>query len=257
MEPEGGAWEALEVAAEAGQLLIQSGAEVQRAEETVLHIARAYGWNQVEAVVMPTALFVSAPGAPAVVRRIQARQVNLATVAAVNQISRDLNRQLVAPAVLRQRLRQAAVRRAISRPTTVLVAALIAGWMSQLMGGGPADFPAASLSGALAEGVTQLFARTVFPPALTAMAAAVVATWPALAEAALGPPGLNPGAELVGGVMVLVPGLALTAAVRDAIAGDLLAAAARFLEGVMVVAAVAAGVSLSLYGYLHQGGRWP
>jgi len=68
--------------------------------------------------------------------------------------------------------------------------------------------------------------------------------------------GLDAAAWGVDGVGVAVA-VGLTAAVRDALAGDLLAAAARFLEGVMVVAAVAAGVSLSLYGYLHQGGRWP
>ncbi|MBX5467526.1 MAG: threonine/serine exporter family protein [Firmicutes bacterium] len=249
-------WEALEVAAEAGALLIQCGAEVERAEETAVRVARAYGWTAAEAVAMPTALFVSAPGAPGAVRRIRRRGVNLAAMAAINQLSRDLEMAVPDLASFRQELRAAAAARAAPPWVTVLVAAWITGWMSQLLGGSGGDFLPAAASGMLAQVAYAEAARRGLSAALANLLAASLATVPPLV-AASGGGGGHPATELVAGITVLVPGLALTTAVRDAIAGDLLAAAGRFLEAVLVVAAVAAGVSLVLAIGGHLGGRWP
>jgi uncharacterized membrane protein YjjP (DUF1212 family) len=47
---------------------------------------------------------------------------------------------------------------------------------------------------------------------------------------------------IIGGIMPLLPGVALTNAVRDMIAGDLVAGLARGAEAVLIASAIAAGV---------------
>ena len=49
---------------------------------------------------------------------------------------------------------------------------------------------------------------------------------------------------LVGALMTLVPGLALTNALRDLFAGDLMSGIGRFVEAVMTALALGGGVSI-------------
>jgi uncharacterized membrane protein YjjP (DUF1212 family) len=67
----------------------------------------------------------------------------------------------------------------------------------------------------------------------------------------------HPGTIIVGGIMVLVPGMAMTSAIRDGLAGDVVSAVSRMLEALLTAVAVAAGVALPLNLYLAMGGRWP
>ncbi len=74
----------------------------------------------------------------------------------------------------------------------------------------------------------------------------------ALAAAALGSaahylwPQLSRDLIVIGGIMPLVPGMAITNAIRDVIAGDLLSGTSRGLEAALTSAAVAMGVVIVL-----------
>lgn len=59
-------------------------------------------------------------------------------------------------------------------------------------------------------------------------------------------PALSPDIVVVGGVMPLVPGVAITNAIRDVIAGDLLSGLSRGLEAALTAVAVSMGVVIIL-----------
>ena len=59
---------------------------------------------------------------------------------------------------------------------------------------------------------------------------------------------------IVGGLMPLVPGVAITNALRDLLAGDLMSGAARILEAALTAVAVAMGVILVLALPMRMGG---
>ncbi|AUW94776.1 MAG: threonine/serine exporter [Sulfobacillus thermosulfidooxidans] len=247
--------DALEVIVEAGLAMLTSGAEVARVEDTMARLANAYHIAPVDVVAMPTALFVAGPDGQSLVKRIQHRSVNLAVVAEINQISRDVAKNPVPLAEFRQRL-EAARQLAVYPPwATIVFAAIAAGLISQLMGGHLVDVLPAAVSGALTQMTRRGISHTQIPANLGDMMAAVVATLPALFLARFGE--FQPGAILVGGIMVLTPGLLFTTAVRDGIAGDLVSAVSRLLEALLIGGSVAAGASLTLYIYLNMGGRWP
>lgn len=76
----------------AGEMLLTSGAEVYRAEETMERMGRALGYT-VEAYVTPTGIMatVAKDGRYLTkIRRVRMRSQDLGKIAGVNQISREL-----------------------------------------------------------------------------------------------------------------------------------------------------------------------
>ena len=58
----------------------------------------------------------------------------------------------------------------------------------------------------------------------------------------------------IGTIMLLVPGIALTNAVRDLVAGDLLSGLSRAAEAFLIGAALASGTGIALFIILKFGG---
>ncbi len=244
----------LRVIADAGAALLASGAEVARVEDTMRRLAAAYELKSVEAIALPTALFLHADGVHTVIRRIRRRSVNLAVVAAINQLSRDVSRDPVGLEELEGRLREAQNTSRYNRRANLLFAGVAAAALSRLMGGHLPDVLPAFVDGALTQAMLQWCRELGLASGVGDLLAAMVAVLPAVIAASLGI--THPGSVLVGGIMVLTPGLLMTTAVRDGIQGDVLSAAARILEALLSAGAIAAGATLPLYIYLALGGRW-
>lgn len=244
----------LKVIADAGTALLASGAEVYRVEDTMERLAAAYRIDPVEVIVLPTALFLYASNSITVIRRIRRRSVNLAVVAAINQLSRDVAATPISVEELEHRIGQARTTLRYGTRANLLFAAVGAAAISQLMGGTPINILPALVAGALTQWVRQSLRGTGIAGGVADMVSAMVSVVPSLVVSSLSEP--HAGAVLVGGIMVLTPGLLMTTAVRDGIQGDLLSAAARILEAILSAGAIAAGASLSLYIYLAAGGHW-
>ena len=67
-------------------------------------------------------------------------------------------------------------------------------------------------------------------------------------------PGLQSDKIIMGAFMNLVPGVAITTFIRDLIAGDLVAGAARLLEALLIACAVAIGTGLVMSAFHLAGG---
>jgi uncharacterized membrane protein YjjP (DUF1212 family) len=244
----------LSVIAEAGLLLLGAGAEVARVEDTMERLAVAFG-APASAVVLPTMVVLSGPDGRTVVQRVRRRATNLGTVEMINQLSREVAAGRLTLEAFHAALQEAATLRRYPAVLDLVFAGGAAALLSQLFHGTIPDLPWAFLAGAAAQAVRRATRGTALSGSLGDFVAAIAASVPALVAAGVGAP--HPGAVIVGGIMVLVPGLLMTTAVRDGITGDLLSAAGRLLEAVLVAGAVAAGAALPLYVYLQIGGRWP
>ena len=82
----------LDTAVLAGKIMLQSGAEIHRVEDTIHRILKVSGMKTAEAFVMPTGLIVTLDDprmdSMTVVKRIKTRGTNLSRIAEVNDISR-------------------------------------------------------------------------------------------------------------------------------------------------------------------------
>lgn len=248
----------LDVALESGILVLQSGGETYRTEETMIALAESLGAKDASAFVTPTVAILTcldaAGGSHTRIQRILSRTINLGTIARVNDLSRRVvnrsprNDLSLVRSVLRR------IRGVPERPSWgVMAATALAGFFFSLM-----------FKGSLAEALTAalvgaLMRMTLFALAPLALSSFIVSALGGAVVSLLS--GLSVAAGLVGSggnvsisvLMSLVPGLAIVNAIRDIIAGDLVAGSARLLEAFVIASALSLGAAAGLYVFPVPG----
>ncbi len=240
----------LNLSADLGRRLMASGAEIYRVEESVHRLLAAYGVEP-QVFAIPTCLIVSltTPQGYPLTRmcRIPAHGTDIELLERCNGLCRRLCREPL-PVDQAQALVAGLTAGLPAYSTRVLALGygITAAFFALFFGGGVFDWLAAGLCG-LAAGLYQLygqrltgsniFFRTVICSLLVS-GAAVLTVWLGL--------GRNLEAIAIGTLMVLVPGMALTNAMREIMGGDLLSGLNRTAEVLLVATAIALGTALPL-----------
>ena len=90
--------EVMDVALKAGEILLKSGAEIYRVEDTVHRISNSYN-VKAEVFALPTGIFITVIGSDgepvSFIRRIKERSVNLKRIEMINSFSRDLQKKTI------------------------------------------------------------------------------------------------------------------------------------------------------------------
>lgn len=236
----------------AAQIVLESGGETYRVEETVLHMAKGLGIEDVNVVAFPTSIFVETCG-HACVRRVSRRGTNMRRLVMVNDVSRRAAQGEMPLGELERALY--AISRAPGRPQSVMIlaCALACGAFSLPAGGGLGTFLVAFVIGALIQAIQPLFSRMTMGALFGNFAGGMLTAVIARAAALLAPYG-EVNAVIVGGIMPLLSGLLMTNAVRDTMYGDLLSGIARATEAMLLAASAALGVYVGLELMLPWGG---
>jgi uncharacterized membrane protein YjjP (DUF1212 family) len=246
---------ALKAAGLAGRIILESGGETYRAEETACRMCDGFGYAGAEAMAFPTGIMLSVCNhegcCESCVVRVRERGTHLDRIDKVNAVSRmAANGSIDATEAERQLNNIASSPRA---PQSLLTAAcaISSGMFTLMFGGGIWDFAAAAACGGLTQSLTPLFARLRVPGILRALAGgALTALITLVAAQAIR---LDMDKVISGAIMPLLPGLAMTAAIRDTLRGDLVSGVARGMEALLsaVLLAAGVGITLSLWGGMH------
>ena len=229
----------------AGRLLLENGAETYRVEDTVSYICKSFGLTEVSVLSLPTGTvysFVDADGVPhCEVIRIKVRTTNLGQVARVNEISRGIVTGAIPLAEGYERLD--ALSRAKPQPLwlAILASAVSAAFFSLLFGGNAFDFLIALLCGAVTRALAVLFSEDSVSSTLYTLLSGALSAAIAVFSVRLYPLG-NQTSIIIGAIMPLLPGLAITNAIRDTVNGDLVSGVARTADALLKAVAIAAGV---------------
>lgn len=240
----------LDITIQAGEIMLRNGAETSRVEETMSHMARALGAVKTESFVIPTGVFLTVTDGngrtSTLMRRVHDRTINLDRIAKVNELSRRLaDRRIDYETVYCHLMRISRERTGFSLLPSMLASGVVGGTAAILLNAGVweslAAFVTALIVRYIAHIVSRLHGVTFIFEFLGSMTAALVGMqlrhiWPAI----------NPDIVVVGGIMPLVPGIAITNAIRDVIAGDLLSGLSRGLEAALTAVAVSMGVVIIL-----------
>ena len=248
----------METAVLAGEIMLVSGAEIYRVEDTVSRILSMAERRSAETIVFSTGIFATLKDLEiepiTVVRRVSERATNLNRVFLVNDVSRNLCDGVLNVEEAYEKLkeiRQVRQYRPLLKDIGFVGVSL---FFVLLLGGTPVDCFAAALVGAVLAAVSRLVNRIRLNDfcqnAVCSFAIAIAAL--CMKEWLL--PAMNMNTVIVGAIMPLVPGVIFTTAIRDTLNGDYSAGAARMLEAVVVALAVAAGVGSGISVFHHMMG---
>ncbi|MCB6364949.1 threonine/serine exporter family protein [Intestinibacillus massiliensis] len=245
----------LEVAVQVGRRLLECGAETYRVEESMHRICMAYGARDAHVYAVPTSIIatVERPGEAPLTRtyRIRKRGVNLDRLDRLNALSRRLCAQMQAYDAAQELLREIDDAPGYGKWTLRLAFGAIAAFFTLLFGGGAACAVVAFAVGLCLKLVVDAFERMEVNSMFANLVGGALIAAAALTAARLGLVARY-DRVIIGSIMTLVPGLAITNSMRDLIAGDFLAGITKFSEALLIGASIAAGASipLSLLRYL-------
>ena len=240
----------LSLATDLGFGLLECGAEIYRVEESIQRLLQAYGVPQADPFVIPNCIIVSMvtpDGVPITqVRRMPSHGTDIDLLERYNDLCRTLCRETPPVAEARQRLLRISQHRREYPLAVQMTAYAVAGAaFSLFFGGTPRDALCGGLCG-LAIGLaltamtwlkTNLFFKSMLGAALSALLAVFLTHI-----------GIGQHSEkiIIGALMALVPGIIFTNAIRDVMAGDMVAGISKIADALLTGVSVALGTAFAL-----------
>ena len=251
----------LKFSSEAGKLMLQSGGETYRVEETVSRICQSFNVDEVEVFASPTAVMVSIlynGKIHSIVRRINSRGIDLNMVHNINSLSREiyknkLNIDEYDIDKYEKKLKDIYNSKSYSLSKTLFFAGISTSAFTILFNGSFREFLCAFFIGILTKliyiylGKSNLndFFINIICSAFVAISSIACLHFKIINE-------LNK--LIAGSIMLLVPGLALTNSIRDLLEGQLVSGLTRAAEAFFIGLSSAIGAGSILHIYLKLGG---
>lgn len=237
----------LELAADMGYRLAMSGAETYRVEDSIRRILAAYG-IEAEVFAIPNCLHVSietADGKPMTrMRRIGFHGNDLDSVEKYSNLSRRICSEIPEPFVARAWMKETDIsKRTYPLPMYLIGNYLGAFGFSVVFGGSFIDAVFSGICGVLVGLINHFLSKFKVNQFFSTITAAFVMAFTSYALGATGIPD-NVDAIVIGTLMILVPGLIFTNAMRDIIFGDTNSGINRIVQVLLVAAAIALGTGV-------------
>lgn len=247
--------EVLEVASEAGHILLENGAEISRVEDTMERISSHYGVNSGHFFVLSNGIFTTSSASKyANVEFIPLRGIQLSKVVAVNRLSFDIAAGKHDLAEAHKKLNE--IRDAPAKPAweQILGSAAGACGFCAVFGGGFMDCAAALVVGMFLYIYCLTFSSRYLSKIVGGISNALVATLLCLAAYRMGF-GTSLSNIIIGAIMPLIPGVPFVNGVRDLADSDYIAGITRLTDAMLGFFCIALGVGISfmLDGWLFDG----
>ncbi len=244
----------LSLAIHISAVMLESGAEIHRVEDTLTRICRAYGAQEVQAFSIPSlvAATITMPDGyhKTEVYRVKATSNRYDVLENLNALSRRI---CVNPIPLDELAKEVEKAKIPDRRPKLLLffcSVAAAAGFTLFFGGDWRDALAALPVGALLG-----FLDLNKPAKLHALAYTVLASVAAgLLSILTGYAGLACHIDkvMIGGIMLLIPGLSFGASIRELLCGDIIAGMLRMVQALLIAICIAAGFAVAIV----LGGRW-
>ncbi|WP_373453637.1 threonine/serine exporter family protein [Paucisalibacillus globulus] len=227
--------------------MLESSAETYRVEDTMNRIARAFGVENPQSYATPTGIYFSIDQAePANMMRIMKRTTDLNKIAEVNSVSRRIAAGELDMKEAYHALKQLETLKVLySNKLMVFIAALASGCFTIMFGGIWADFLPSVVAGGIGFIGFLWFDKLVEIRFISEFVASFIIGLLAVFFIHTGL-GVELDKIIIGAVMPLVPGLHITNAVRDLLAGHLVAGLSKGVEALLTASAIGAGIAVVL-----------
>ena len=239
----------LEYLLEMGDLLLDSGAEISRVEDTLSRMGKAYGGERMNVFVIPSliSISISFPGSDAITetRRIRSNgSTDFYRLEKLNSLSRECSSSPVSLEELQRRLTKVASGR---KPFyMVLVGSILGGGgFAVFFGGDIWDGLVAACFGVLICLLQRSISRTQLNTTAANLLISMI-TGLGVGLVTVLFPALHMDMILIGDIMLLIPGLTMTNAIRNTLVGNTISGVVRLAETLIWAGSLAGGFMLAL-----------
>ena len=238
----------LSCALDIGEQMLISGAEVGRVEATIRYICNAYGCSRTDVFTITSSIVVSVVDAQGAhntqTRRITGTRTDLTRLHKLNSLSRQICAETPDYTYVKNRVQTICEKKPFPLWLEALASALIGGSFAIFFGGSLADGLVAALMGFVLRFATWLLQTAAMNQIFVNVVASFVLSFCSILLVRNGI-GQDVNKIIIGNIMLLIPGIALTNSLRDMISGDIMTGMLRFFDAVLVAAAIAAGYILA------------
>lgn len=249
----------VDLALEAGRILLKNGAEIFRVDETIIRICQRFHVEYVDTFILSHAIFISAENgmeeAYTKVKQVPLSSSHLGIVAEVNELSREIAEGLVSIEEASGRLKEIDKIPEKRGYFQVFAAGAASGCYGYILGASALESIAAFFIGCILYIWVLAAKRQNIPKMIVNIVGGVIITALAIAACHMPLPGdVKVSGMIIGSIMPLVPGLAFVNAIRDIADSDFLSGTVRMIDALLVFVYIAVGVGITLSIYNNMGG---
>lgn len=247
----------LTCALDIGEQMLLSGAEISRVEDSIRLVCNAYGCSRTDVFTITSSIVVSIEDKDrrfyTQSRRITGSKTDLTRLDKLNTLSRQICKETPDWDFVQSRLAQIISAPAYPMWFQMIASGMIAGAFAIFFGGSVADGVIGCILGALLHLIIYVLQKARINQILINVVTAFLISSLAIISVRIGL-GNDANKIIIGNIMLLIPGIALTNSLRDMISGDIISGLLRFLDAILVAAAIAAGYILA--ARLLGGALW-
>jgi len=254
--------EILTLAVEIGDELLRNGGEIYRVEDTIFHILKAFEIENYDVYVLSNGIFASAnedsDDSCSIIRHVPLGDVHLGKITALNQLSREISEKKCDIKTAWEKLNEC---RNIPMPQTktlTFFTGLGCSCYTYIFGGSFLDAFFAFFLGMALKIFLLYGKKRKTSKFITNILGSAFVTAGSLFLYHIGAPVFH-DKIVIGDIMPLVPGIALTTSIRDLFNGDYLSGAIHLLDALLTAMCIAVGVGsmIILYRYIPGGNILP
>lgn len=240
----------LNFSSELGRQLLQNGAEIYRVEESIRRLLAAYGRERCEVFAIPACIITTVQeGEKNYTKSVRIKEVsnNLKNLDRLNALCRTLCAETPAPDECWRRLHEILHAPLYSTAASYLAHGATGFFFTLFWGGSLTDAVTAFLCGLLVKAARDAMRRARTNVFFTQFVTSTLLALPPLLLARFGA-AVNVDKVIIGVIMLLVPGVAITNVMRDVLASDFVTALTRFAEVLIVALGITLGVAMAITG---------
>ena len=244
---------AVDISARTGSILLRSGADITRVEDTLNHMMRSFGVKKYDIFTITNGIFLSASADDAPegmgdytrICEVPKNSSDLGRIDMVNTLSRDIEAGKCDMDGAEKRLEEIENSKKYNVFISLGAAAVASGAFSYLFGGSFVDALLAALIGFSYYILFIQLDKTKLSKLLTngicgcLLALLSVACFRLI-------PGVNLDKVIIGAIMPLIPGVAFVNSVRDIAAGDYISGTIRMIDAIVTASGIAIGVGVTI-----------
>lgn len=231
-----------------GELLLTSGAEVGRVEDTIRRICMAYGATRVDVFSITSSIVTTMYGegfeSCTQTRRVRSIKNDFTRLDRLNQLSRWICETRPDPDSIPERIDKVYACHSYCFRTQLLTYSLIAGVFTVFFGGNFADMLTSAVVGMLLKCLEGFLQRGPGNALLTSLLCSSAGGFLSNLAVYLGF-GMHADMISIGNIMLFIPGVMFTNSLRDMFSGDIITGFIRCAESLLIAVTVALGFTFA------------